>query len=153
VFGLQRAFHLGGARTVVTSLWKVPDADTQQLMARFYENLWSKKMGAAAALREAQLQILGLAGDGETRGFEPVKDPVNAHVARPSPWRWAAWVLSGDPGDLSAVAPVMASAPATGADPGETRLNSWLVYLVAGLVTSGLLGFFVWRRGGRQQAE
>ena len=34
VFGLQRAFHMAGARTVVASLWKVDDVATQKLIER-----------------------------------------------------------------------------------------------------------------------
>jgi CHAT domain-containing protein len=37
--GLQRAFQVAGARTTVTSLWKVPDRATKELMIRFYDNL------------------------------------------------------------------------------------------------------------------
>ncbi|MEI7855530.1 MAG: CHAT domain-containing tetratricopeptide repeat protein, partial [Planctomycetota bacterium] len=40
IFGLQRAFQLAGARTVVASSWKVPDLSTKELMVRFYGNLW-----------------------------------------------------------------------------------------------------------------
>src|SRR5262249_46617334 len=50
VLGLQRAFHLAGARAVVSSLWQVPDRATQSLMERFYDNLWTKKMGRLEAL-------------------------------------------------------------------------------------------------------
>ena len=40
VFGLQRAFHLGGCKNVVASLWKVDDDATAALMAVFYHELW-----------------------------------------------------------------------------------------------------------------
>src|SRR5205085_9805603 len=43
VLGLQRAFQVAGARTVVASLWSVDDAATQRLMTRYYDNLWEKK--------------------------------------------------------------------------------------------------------------
>jgi len=35
VFGLRRAFAVAGARTLVMSLWKVPDEQTQELMVDF----------------------------------------------------------------------------------------------------------------------
>lgn len=38
VFGLRRAFVLAGARTLVMSLWKVPDQQTQELMEDFYRS-------------------------------------------------------------------------------------------------------------------
>ena len=55
VLGLQRAFQLSGAKTTVASLWQIPDRATMQLMQRFYENLWQKKLSKLDALREAQL--------------------------------------------------------------------------------------------------
>ncbi|MGV8125388.1 MAG: CHAT domain-containing protein [Candidatus Xenobiia bacterium LiM19] len=57
VFGLGRAFHLAGARTVVMSLWNVPDRETQELMAGFYERL-KKGEGKAQALQGASIAIL-----------------------------------------------------------------------------------------------
>jgi CHAT domain-containing protein len=54
VFGLRRAFVLAGAKTLVMSLWKVPDLATAVLMERFYDNLLRRGMGRDAALRDAQ---------------------------------------------------------------------------------------------------
>ena len=36
VFGLQRAFKLAGVKNMLLSLWKVPDAETAELMKYFY---------------------------------------------------------------------------------------------------------------------
>ena len=54
VFGLQRAFHIAGARNVVASLWKVDDQATAMLMQLFYRNLWHGQQSVAplVALRE-----------------------------------------------------------------------------------------------------
>lgn len=56
VFGLRRAFFLAGARTLVLSLWKVPDRQTQELMVDFYGRLMSGEP-RAEALRAAQLAL------------------------------------------------------------------------------------------------
>ncbi|RYE01258.1 MAG: CHAT domain-containing protein [Sphingobacteriales bacterium] len=39
VFGLQRAFRLAGVPHLVVSLWQVPDRETAELMAAFYNRL------------------------------------------------------------------------------------------------------------------
>ena len=61
VFGLQRAFHLAGCKNVVASLWKVDDAATAALMARFYGHLFapdqSRRLPPLEALRRAQLDL------------------------------------------------------------------------------------------------
>jgi CHAT domain-containing protein/uncharacterized protein HemY len=107
IFGLQRAFQLAGARTVVASSWKVPDLSTKELMVRFYGNLWEKKMGKLEALREAQLWVMkeGKAA-GLDRGIddesvmvkETKKDSVKVEATKGEmlpPKYWAAWILSG----------------------------------------------------------
>jgi len=115
VFGLQRAFALSGAETLVTSLWKVPDEQTQTLMTRFYTNLWDKKMGKLEALREAQLALLNRQLDSSSTAAPDQADQPRApgapespagqpELAMADPYYWAAWVLSGDPGDLSFLA-------------------------------------------------
>src|SRR5580698_602825 len=58
LLGLQRAFQVAGAHSVVASLWKVDDERTRALMTGFYENLWRKNQSPAQALREAQLSML-----------------------------------------------------------------------------------------------
>jgi CHAT domain-containing protein/Tfp pilus assembly protein PilF len=52
VYGLRRALVAAGAETVVTSLWKVNDETTVELMESYYERLLVGK-GRATALREA----------------------------------------------------------------------------------------------------
>lgn len=82
VFGLRRAFLHAGARTLVTSLFSVPDADTRVLMQQFYGNL---KAGRSKldALHGAQLNIIR---NGRQKAGEP-----------PHPFFWAGFFLVGDP--------------------------------------------------------
>jgi tetratricopeptide (TPR) repeat protein len=80
VFGLRRAFVLAGARTLVMSLWKVPDEQTQQLMVNFYQLLRAGE-GRAEALRHAQLDL---------------------KAKHPEPFYWGAFICQGDPSPLPA---------------------------------------------------
>jgi hypothetical protein len=103
VFGLQRAFHIAGAQTVVASLWKVDDQVTRKLMTLFYKNLWLMKMGKLEALRQAQLTILNdqrIGSDLRGPGGKQVARLEAIERGRADPSLWAAWVLSGDPGFL-----------------------------------------------------
>jgi CHAT domain-containing protein len=96
LLGLQRAFQVAGARSVVAGLWQVDDKATRDLMIRFYENLWNKKLPKLEALRQAQLWMLKegakrgsvLAG---AQGERPAEE-----AGRLPPYYWAAFVLSGD---------------------------------------------------------
>jgi CHAT domain-containing protein len=56
VFGLQRAFLVSGAQSVLMSLWKVDDQATQELMTTFYTR-WLTMHHKHNALRETQLKI------------------------------------------------------------------------------------------------
>jgi CHAT domain-containing protein len=102
LLGLQRAFQVAGAKTVIASLWSVPDQSTRLLMVRFYENLWQRKMGKSEALREAQLWMLRRGGDLPevrrelvARGLDEVASAPAAERRLP-PYFWAAFVASGD---------------------------------------------------------
>jgi CHAT domain-containing protein/Tfp pilus assembly protein PilF len=110
VFGLQRAFHLAGARSVIASLWKIDDDATQALMAEFYRNLWERKLPRLEALRRAQLAMLlhydAKAGRVRAPGAAVPVDPAELAAARAKlrtagrpplpPLYWAGFVLSGD---------------------------------------------------------
>ncbi len=56
VFGLQRAFKLAGAKSLIMSLWKVPDEQTSELMALFYKS-YMTGLPKSQALREAQIEM------------------------------------------------------------------------------------------------
>jgi tetratricopeptide (TPR) repeat protein len=78
VFGLRRAFVLAGAKTLVMSLWKVPDDQTRELMEDYYRRLLAGE-GRAEALRQAQLAM---------------------KAKYPEPHYWGAFICQGDPGPL-----------------------------------------------------
>jgi len=79
VFGLRRAFVLAGAKTLVMSLWKVPDAQTRELMADFYRRLLMEEP-RAEALRSAQLGL---------------------KARYPNPRDWGAFICQGEPAVLA----------------------------------------------------
>ena len=75
--GLTRGFMYAGAARVGTSLWKVDDAATAELMSHFYLAVLKDGKTPAAALRHAQMKMW------------PQK-------RWQSPYYWAAFVLQGD---------------------------------------------------------
>jgi CHAT domain-containing protein/tetratricopeptide (TPR) repeat protein len=76
VYGLRRALVLAGSEAQLTTLWKVADTETAQLMADYYRRL-ARGEGRSEALRSAQVALLGK-----------------------HPFYWAAFTISGDPTPL-----------------------------------------------------
>jgi CHAT domain-containing protein len=76
VYGLRRALVLAGARTQITSLWKVADDATRTLMVDFYKRLINGE-GRSEALRHAQQAML--------------LRPNQSH-----PYYWASFIAIGD---------------------------------------------------------
>ncbi len=77
LLGLTRGFLYAGAPRVVASLWWIDDRATADLMAAFYQGLWSEGLRPAAALRKARLAL------------------AKQHRFR-DPSYWGAFVLQGD---------------------------------------------------------
>jgi CHAT domain-containing protein len=122
VFGLRRAFIVAGAKTLVMSLWKVPDLATAFLMDRFYDNLLTHGRDRDLALRQAQratrdvtvgdLQAEWLsdamidrlaAGNAETsRALRELAGQPDDHRPFAHPLYWGAFICQGDPSPLPA---------------------------------------------------
>jgi len=81
VFGLRRAFQHAGARSILMSLWNVPDRETSLLIERFYEE-WLGGTSRRAALRTASLAVLQQVRDQRGCGH---------------PLFWGGFILVGDP--------------------------------------------------------
>jgi len=81
IFGLRRAFRIAGARTLITSLWSVNDEATRLWMSAFYRSGIGRGLGAAEAVREADLTVLR----------ERREKNENTH-----PFFWGGFIASGD---------------------------------------------------------
>lgn len=77
LMSLNSAFLQAGAKSVLSSSWKVDDYATAELMKYFYQGLIEKQLPPAEALRQAQLKMR------ENPQFS-------------SPFYWAAFTLQGE---------------------------------------------------------
>ena len=82
VYGLRRALVVAGAETVVTSLWKVDDETTHELMAGYYRKLLAGQ-GRTSALREAMREL---------------------RQTKPHPYYWAPFITIGQDAPLQGLA-------------------------------------------------
>ena len=114
VFGLQRAFKMAGAKTIMMTLWKVNDDATQLLMNFFYRH-YSRGMSKRQAFRLAQQEVRNYTGESSAHGenrsalHEKYKQKgkgvgksqpsevsgQKSDVSRPyaSPYYWAGFIL------------------------------------------------------------
>jgi hypothetical protein len=90
VQSLQEAFHLAGCPNVIASLWRVPDAPTQALVASFYEQFWDKGRSTPEALCLAQRDLY----HNPSKAGSPT-DERGAYPKRSHPLLWAGMVHSG----------------------------------------------------------
>lgn len=58
VLGLSRAFFYAGAKRIITTLWKVSDVGTSELMSKFYSYLSENNVSYTQALRQAQISMI-----------------------------------------------------------------------------------------------
>ena len=77
IVGLTRGFMFAGASSIVSSLWKVEDAATAELMKRFYHAMLVENQTPSTALRTAQNELRRI--------------PRFSH-----PRHWAGFVLTGE---------------------------------------------------------
>ena len=73
VYGLQRAFIVAGAKTLLISLWKVDDRITKELMVLFY-SYWLGSGNKRSAFKRAQFEI---------------------RENHPQPYYWGAFIMIG----------------------------------------------------------
>jgi CHAT domain-containing protein len=81
VLGLERAFRVAGAHSVVMALWPVDDAVTRQYMHELYEERLARRASTADAIWNSSRKLL-----------------LDRRAAGKStnPWYWAGFIASGD---------------------------------------------------------
>jgi CHAT domain-containing protein len=88
---MTRAFLYAGAPSIVASLWDVADRSGPELMPAFYRH-WQKLADKAAALREAQLELIARLRARRVM----VETPAGARALPEHPFLWAPFILVGE---------------------------------------------------------
>lgn len=83
VVSISRAFTFAGVKSTLMSLWQIPDKETPQIMASFYENLKDGK-SKDEALQKAKLNYL------KNTEVQELKHP----------YYWAGFIITGDTSSL-----------------------------------------------------
>jgi len=83
IASLQQALHAATVRIAVTSLWKVPDEATRDLLAEFYRRMWVPEEPKHEALWKAKQLIRN----------EREENGTPVHQLR----HCAAWVMTEEP--------------------------------------------------------
>lgn len=91
VLGLQRAYHLAGAKTVLATYWPVFDTGARLMMDRFFINIVQNRMAPDAALREVQVWMLTAARK-KARGETDPNFP-DVPIAYGTPYSWSPFFL------------------------------------------------------------
>ncbi|HKU75806.1 MAG TPA: CHAT domain-containing protein [Pyrinomonadaceae bacterium] len=78
VIGLTRGFMYSGAPRIVSTLWRIDDRVSAELMKLFYEGMFKRGLSPAAALQAAQIAIW------RRKNWQ-------------HPYYWAAFIIQGEP--------------------------------------------------------
>jgi CHAT domain-containing protein len=109
LLAFRRAFVLAGARTVVTSLWRIPGPARLVLLERFYQNMLKRGMARGEALREAQQYTRGLTlgqlrrsavGELVRAYLQPLERQADDFRPFRHPRYWGAFICQGETGPL-----------------------------------------------------
>ena len=110
VFGLRRAFAIAGSKTLLMSLWSVPDKATALLMQLFFDKIdtgWGRLHALEFAqdyIKNATISKLQTTELGQTvlKELYPKNDyPEPDYQPLNHPYFWGAWVCQGETAPLS----------------------------------------------------
>jgi CHAT domain-containing protein len=89
VYGLQRAFKVAGAKSIIMSLWKVSDEATQELMVSFYKHWLSPPAPGGGAKPTPPSAV-------NSKRYAFLKAQKELKAKYPDPYFWGAFVMVGE---------------------------------------------------------